>query len=1140
MPVMSEATVTQLSEFRERSERLHALPLRDLPAPPPSGTVTFLLTDIEGSTPRWEASPGAMATAVARHYEILDAAVARHGGVRPIEQGEGDSMVAAFPLASLAVAAALEAQSALTAETWPGGAEISVRMALHTGEAHLREQTYYVGPSIIRCARLRSLGHGGQVLVSTTTADLLVDALPAEAGLLPLGTHRLKGMRSPERVFQLSHPGLPGQFPPLASTDAWSTALPTALTSFVGRDAELTELARLMSSHRLVTVTGAGGTGKTRLALEGAGDAVKDYPDGVWWVEVVTITDPLLVARAVMTALGLEGTHEDPTARIASFLGDGRRLLVLDNCEHLRAPVAGLVTSLLTACPQLSVLATSREPLAVTGEIVWQAPPMSVPADAQLDLDAVVSTEAVRLFAERAAEARPGFTVGADNAAVVAALCARLDGLPLAIELAAARVRALTPQRILDGLTSHFALLVAGGRGAVPHHETLATSIAWSHDLLTEPQQILFRRLSVFVGRFTLDDVESVGAADPLTRWECLMLLADLVDRSMVSFDGEHYRMLVTLADFGAERLRDAGEEESTRTAHRAHYATMASVAAAELDVAPQTETLDRLEVARANILAAIEHAVTAGDHEAALAIAADMVMFWQLRSAYGESLTFLRRLLAATPDVPGAGRARALWGAGELAGFGMDLANNYGLAETTRAMESAAASGVPGIQARALAMIGFINTWVAPQNAVDELPAVRELAQSAGDRYGAMISTVYRAFGAAFGVDDFALAVEELVRLRAEADATGSPYWDLWHAACSGLVAVRTGRLADAVAIGVPAAERALVFGDSQVQFFNALPLADAYTDLGDDVAAERLVTATVAWQDRSALGRAEMMRLRRVRALLGRGDLTGAAAEIAAIEPVLRSLGFDVAVIELGTLQARLALENGDVVRAREAADDEGKLAAGLGAPWGAMHAANAAGRVCRAEGSTAAAEDAHHRALVLCLRHGYRSRAAETLECLASLAVVGESWAEAARLYAAADVLRAETGYRRPPLDAPCFDADTAAIASALGPEAHAAATAEGAELGFENAIAYAARARGERKRPSLGWDALTPAESNVVALVAQGLSNAQIGERLFITTGTVKAHLHTIFRKVGVSRRSELAVRALERRQRESNE
>ena len=1140
---MTEASVTHLSDFRNHraSERMGERPW-PLPgpeaAPLPTGTVTFLLTDVENSTPGWEASPDQMASAVGRHYEILDSAVNRHNGIRPVEQGEGDSMVAVFALASEAVGAALDAQRALLAERWPDGSEIAVRMALHTGEARLRDELYYAGPSIIRCARLRSLGYGGQTLLSATTADLLAGSLPEGAALLPMGVHRLKGLRHPEHVFQLAHPDLPERFPPLRSVDALLTRLPTQLTSFVGREAELADLGDLLGRHRLVTLVGPGGTGKTRLAIEAAGDAAEAFPDGVWWLDLAPVSDPGLVPRAVMTAIGLDGTHVDPVTRIAGFLTERRGMLVIDNCEHVLDAAGALVSAVLAACPRVTTLATSREALGIAGEVVWRVPPMALPTTGQgrptrKDVDRIAASEAVRLFAERAAESRPGFRVDESNTAVVAEICNRLDGLPLAIELAAARVRALTPQRILDGLTQRFALLT-GVRGGTAHQQTLAASMEWSYDLLTEPQRLLLRRLAVFAGRFTLEDVEAVTTAEPLTSWDCLVVLADLVDRSLVVFDGEHYRLLQTVSAFAFERLAEAGEVGLLRAAHAAHYAGLAAEGAAELDAGPHAATLERLEVARDNVLAAIEQALTDGHHEQALAVTADMTVFWLLRGRYGECLTLLRRVLAATPPDPSRARARVLWAAGQHALFGMDLANGYGLAETGQAVDMAEATGATSVLGRALGMRHVVDLFARPERAVEPLRHAREVAAGAGDRFGANFATVWLCMTATFGLDSADLAEQELRRLRIEADAGGSPYWALWHAVCSGYAAARTGRLQEAVDVLAPAVEAARLSGDSQIEFFGALPLADAFVDLGEAAEANAVITRSVEWQDRSAIGRGEFVLLRRARLLLRQGDLAGAQTEAAVAATVLRGLGFPCAEIELDLIGGRASQEAGDLVAARVAVDEAAVLAETLGMPWYLAWVADAEGRLARAEGRLAAAEEAHHRALSLCVRYGYAARTAETLEALASLAVVAESWAEAARLYGAAAALRRLTGLRRPVLEQSGVDADESVLTAALSPAVYVAVTGEGEHMSADDAAAYATRARGERRRPSAGWESLTPTEQQVVALVAEGLTNADIGRRLFVSTGTVKVHVHNIFGKLGITRRSELAARATERR------
>jgi class 3 adenylate cyclase len=451
----------------------------------PSGTVTLLLADVEGSTRLWETQPEQMTAAMARMNHVVSEAIAEHGGVRPVEQGEGDSFVAAFARASDAVAAALELQRAPLAP-------IRLRIGVHSGEIQLRDEGNYAGPTINRTARLRDLGHGGQTLLSGVTEALVLDRLPDNAWLSDLGTHPLRDLPRPEQVMQLCHPDLVNEFPPLrVSKTIISQHLPVQLTSFVGRSAELSQVRELLSENRLLTLTGAGGAGKTRLAIEVAAQLSGEFSDGVWCVDLAPITDAELVPLTVARAFGLPDQPGRSTMdTLTRFVADRQMLVVLDNCEHLLDASAALVEALLAAAAGLTLLATSREPIGVAGEVSWRVPSLSL------------RDEAVELFADRARRARPDFVVSDDNAAVVAEICARLDGLPLAIELAAARVRALSLAEILDSLHDRFRLLTGGARTAVRRQQTLRASVDWSHALLTEPERVPLSTTGCVHGRF--------------------------------------------------------------------------------------------------------------------------------------------------------------------------------------------------------------------------------------------------------------------------------------------------------------------------------------------------------------------------------------------------------------------------------------------------------------------------------------------------------------------------------------------------------------------------------------------------------------------------------------------------------------
>lgn len=476
-------------------------------SPLPSGTVTFLFTDIEGSTRLWENYPELMQVAVARHDALVHQAVERHHGT--VFKTTGDGIAAVFATAFDALHAALTAQQALLMEPWPDSVPLRARMGLHTGVAEQRNNDYF-GPVLNRTARLMSVGHGGQTLLSATTQELCRDTLPPLVRLHLLGEHRLKDLIRPETIFLLVHPTLPDpvSFPPLKSLDnpAMPHNLPRQITSFIGREKQLAEVTVLLSHTPLLTLTGSGGTGKTRLALQVAADMLDPgrFPDGAWMVELAPLSDPALVPQAVAHVLGVQERLGQPlTQTLSDFLKAKRLLLLLDNCEHLIQSCAMFASELLRSCSGVTLLATSREPLNIRGEQIYRVPSLSLPdlkSVQTLTLDSLSPFEAVRLFIDRAILAHPGFTVTNANAPALAQLCYRLDGIPLAIELAAARVRSLSIEDINARLGSRFRLLTSGDRSALPRQQTLRALIDWSYDLLSENEKILLGRLSVFAG----------------------------------------------------------------------------------------------------------------------------------------------------------------------------------------------------------------------------------------------------------------------------------------------------------------------------------------------------------------------------------------------------------------------------------------------------------------------------------------------------------------------------------------------------------------------------------------------------------------------------------------------------------------
>jgi predicted ATPase/class 3 adenylate cyclase len=583
----------------------------------PAGTVTFLLTDIEGSTRLWESVPEAMEAALERHNRLLAGVIEGHGGVVVTSRGEGDSFFAVFPSAVAAVEAAGACQLALAGEAWPAGAALRVRMGLHSGEAHVQEGDYVDHAPINRCARVKAAAHGGQVLVTKTTRDLVAGRLGGGLGLKRLGEFRLRDLAEPGLIYQLTHADLPADFPPLKTIHVGNLPLP--VSSFIGREKELEQTAAALGEARVVTLTGPGGVGKTRLALQAAGQELSRFGDGGWLCELAPIRDPAGVDDAVAAVFSLAARAGQSTRQaLVEFLRSKQLLLVLDNCEHLLEAAAALAGVLARSCERLVLLATSREALGIEGERLVPVPPLRVPG-AGADLAATIEAEAVRLFAERAAAVKPGFRVTAENAAAVAAVVRQLDGIALAIELAAARAPAMTPAELARRLERSFAVLAAGRRGAAEHHQTLRATIDWSFELLTGLEQALLARLAVFAGGCTLEAAEAVCDGEGIDPDAVFELLAALVARSLVVAE-EHgpqtrYRLLETIRQYGEERLNQVGEAEQWRARHADYYSSLLrQVRDHAPDPREEVFWAVRLGVEQDNLLAAWSWAIATGN----------------------------------------------------------------------------------------------------------------------------------------------------------------------------------------------------------------------------------------------------------------------------------------------------------------------------------------------------------------------------------------------------------------------------------------------------------------------------------------------------------------------------------------------
>ena len=640
-------------------------------SPIPTGTVTFLFTDIEGSVDLWEHHHAQMQVAFARHEAILRQVITEQGGYA--YKMIGDAFQVAFDTASKGLSAALSAQQRLQAEPW-GETPIRVRMALHTGVTEERGDDY-VGPALNRLGRLLSAGYGGQVLLTQATCDLVWDDLPSGVSLRDLGEHRFKDLTRAEHVYQLVTPDLLTDFPPLKSLDTFPNNLPIQLTSFIGRETEIEAIKQLVGTDRvrLLTLTGAGGTGKTRLALQVAADLLETFKDGVWLVELAPLADPDLVPPTVAAVLKVRELPSQPVMRaLSEYLQVKQLLLILDNCEHVVEACGNLVSALLQTCPNLHILATSREILGTKGELPYRVPSLSTPDIRPMPpFEQLSQSEAVRLFAERASLAAPGFSLVPANAPVITRICHRLDGIPLAIELAVARLRHLSVEQIASRLDDSFRLLTGGSRTVLPRHQTLKALIDWSFNLLSKAERTLLLQLSVFAGGWRLEAAEKVCSSK-----QVFELLAQLVDKSLVlaaqaqdssrAGNEMRYRMLETIRQYAHERLLEASWGEAVRDRHLDYFLELARQAEPNLRARDQIIWLDRLEEELDNLRLALEWSLAKRCLDG-LSLGAALMWFWHIRGYGSEGIDRLQLLLEAEnkaqgnqPRIPACGLQRA------------------------------------------------------------------------------------------------------------------------------------------------------------------------------------------------------------------------------------------------------------------------------------------------------------------------------------------------------------------------------------------------------------------------------------------------------------------------------------------------
>ncbi|WP_205873325.1 helix-turn-helix transcriptional regulator [Mycobacterium camsae] len=1057
----------------------------------PTGTVTVLSADHIASQ---------------RASRVFAEAVADHDGVQlpdpDVEPALTAVSVAAFARASDAVAAALRLGAS---------AKLQVRIGIHTGEVHRCDAGEYAAPTLRVAARLRDLAGDGQVLISAATAALVQDRLPDAAWLSDVGAHPLANSARPERVVRLCHPELADEAPPrVASNPPMPRQLPVQTSSFVGRTTELAEVRCLLQTHRLVTLTGAGGVGKTRLAIEVAAQVADRFGDGVWFVNLAPIRDPGMVPMVMARALGLPDAPDSSTttAILAKFIGERCALVILDNCEHLLDASASLIAALASAGGRSRVLTTSRQPLGAAGEVSWRVPSLAL------------GDEAVELFSHRAAEARAGFTVTAEDAESLAEICRRLDGIPLALELAAARVRALSLAEILDTLHDRFRLITGSARAIVGRHQTLRASVDWSHELLTHLERILFRRLSVFHGGFDLGAVQAVASGTDLPRGEVLELLILLVDKSLVLADHgrrqTRYRLLETVRQYAAEKLGESGETNMLRERHRDHFTTLATVSP-EPGHRDDERLIEWADAEIDNLRAAFTWSRETSDVESALRLASSLQPLWRGRGRADEGRAWFDAILEKGEDDPDRAlsvRARALADKSVLTAY---TSGHDSLAQAQQALAIARDLDDPALLANALTACGY-NTAHQAQIAQPYFAEATAIARTMDDRRILARCLTVQAYGAVMAGDpkQAGIAAAEAGQLAEEiGDRVESRRCRTWLAWSM----IMRGQLDQAAAQLREVRVEAEIAQDKMYVVLSLMGLAHALAYLGDDRAAGDAARDAVAAAaelgglSESAAGVALAV------AAIAAGDVETARDAADLVRQRIGSSGQGpINVVPI----AQVAYLGGDLSAARWWADKAVATTAG----WHRLQALATRAVVARSEGDFEQAG----RDVDEALAYGAESEAmvgiAHVLECKAECSAEDGNYRDATRMFAAAHALRRRIGENSFPLRRADHESFLAEIRTSMGKLDFDAAWAAGANSPIAEVISYTLRGRGGRKRPTMGWASLTRTEREVVRLVNEGLANNDIAGRMFISPRTVQTHLTHVYAKLGLASRAQL--------------
>ena len=975
---------------------------------------------------------------------------------------------------------------------------------------------------------------GGYERAGERGLDMAVFVRHAGAG--PAGT-----VPGPELPADGAGPVLAGAAAP-GSGLAGRHTIPAQLTRFVGRRDEIAAVRRLLRGSRLVTLTGPGGCGKTRLAAQVGRRLAGRMPEGVYWVDLSRLVTGGSVAEAVAVALGLrEGLGVDRAGdRLGELCGRvaGRSaLVVLDNCEHVLDGVARTVARLLATAPSIRLLATSREPVGVGGEMVWQVPPLATPPAAAAPAT-LAAFDAVRLFVERACHAQPAFRLDEANASAVGEICLRLDGMPLAVELAAAQVGALTPEEIAHELADGFGLLSGGDRAGPARQRTLRASMDWSHALLGEAERAVFRRLTVFAGGFSLPAAQDVCGYGGVDRRAVPGVVAALRHKSLVAGESaggvRRYRLLEPVRQYAAERLAESGEDGATRDRHLDHAVALVEGGPT---VDPPASHLDLLEVEYPNLRAALDHATAFGHGVAALRLAAGLAVFFSVR-AHAEGQRFMADALSVGDQSPSRERAWALWGAGYAALPSTDASAGRGYA--TAALEMAKAVGDAQTAARALTLTGGLKVSRDPATARDGLEPAVELARSAGDDWALAMSLGQIALSWAFQS-----RLEQARRYSDEArevvDRLGSGRFRAWHSLTTGVIAIRSGDVVAAATNLAEARDQAVRVGDRACQAIAVMFGAEADCWRGRARTAWDAVTQLAAAAGPAA--RASVIGIA-VSAAAGRCALTLGELEVA--ERELRRAAELAGAAQFRAYQTANVVEladavllRGDLGQARALLEEGRRQAVRLDDPRLRSLVDIGLARLGRARGDLDTALELGVAALEAQHGGGHRLEAVTALEAVAGFRGQRGDLVQAARLLGAAAAARRRLGIPRQPVDGLHDRPDRARLVSTLDGTALRAALREGATLSLDEAVGYATRGRGTRTRPAAGWPSLTPTELAVARLVAAGLTNPEIGRRLLVSAGTVKAHLGHIYAKTGLSHRAELAAEVTRRQEPEQH-